>query len=147
MNPRIPHQKWCCCTPQLYQLSSEKRSIHHTLLSAMFNPLHSIPDLELFEKHLHNPCILKEMVPHVQLYQLSSESEVSVMLCCWICSTRYTAVRIENCLKSTSAIKTATMKNMVDFHYKGKPSCAITKSTLLLSAKINGAQRRTLISP
>ena len=26
-------------TPQLYQLSSEKRSIHYALLSAMFNQL------------------------------------------------------------------------------------------------------------
>ena len=58
------------------------------------------------------------------------KSEVSIMLCCQLCSTCYTAVRIENCSKSTSTIKTATRKNTDDFRHKGKPSCAIAKSTL-----------------
>jgi len=39
-----------------------------------------------------------------QLYQLSSEKK---MLHCQLCSTRYTAVRINNCLKITSAMKVA----------------------------------------
>ena len=43
-----------CRVPQLYQLSSEKCSIHYTSLSAMFNPLHSSTNQELFEKHLCN---------------------------------------------------------------------------------------------
>ena len=43
------------------------------------------------------------------------KSEVYIMLCCWLCSTRYTAVRIENCSKSTSAIKITTMKNTDGF--------------------------------
>ena len=34
------------------------------------------------------------------------------MLHCWLCSTCYTAVRIMNCLKSTSAIK-------IDFQFAG----------------------------
>ena len=63
------------------------------------------------------------------------KSEVSITLCCRLCSTRYTAVRIENCLKSTSAIKTATMKITDDFHYEGKPSRAITKSTFFAVSK------------
>ena len=58
------------------------------------------------------------------------KSEVSITLCCRLCSTGYTAVQIENCPKSTSAIKTATMKNTDDFRYEGKPSCAISKLTL-----------------
>ena len=45
---------------QLYQLSSEKWSIYYASLSAMFNPLHSISNQELFEKHLYNPCTPKE---------------------------------------------------------------------------------------
>ena len=57
------------------------------------------------------------------------------MLCCRPCSTRYTAVQIENCSKSTSAIKTATMNNTDDFCYEGKPSHAITKSTLFAVSK------------
>ena len=63
------------------------------------------------------------------------KSEVSITLCCRLCLTRYTAVRIENCSKSTSAIKTTTMKNMDDFCYKGKPSHAIVKSTLFAVSK------------
>ena len=44
------------------------------------------------------------------------KSEASIMLRCWLCSTHYTAVQIVNCSKSTSAIKTATMKNTEDFY-------------------------------
>ena len=52
------------------------------------------------------------------------------MLRCQLCSTRYIAVRIKNCLKSASAIKIATMTNTDDFRYRyeGKPSRAISKS-------------------
>ena len=46
-------------------------------------------------------------------------------------------VQIKNCLKSTSAIKIATMTNMDDFHYtEGKPSRAIAKSTLFAVSKV-----------
>ena len=51
------------------------------------------------------------------------------MLRCRLCSTRYTAVQIKNCLKSTSAIIIATMKNTDDFHFEGNPSRATAKST------------------
>ena len=57
------------------------------------------------------------------------KSEVSITLRCQLCSTRYTVLRIKNCLKNTSAIKVATMKNTNDFCYKGKPSRATAKST------------------
>ena len=40
--------------PQLYQLSSEKGSIHYLSLSAMFNPLCNSTNQELFEKHFCN---------------------------------------------------------------------------------------------
>jgi len=59
-----------------------------------------------------------------QLYQLSSEKK---MLCCQLCSTRYTAVRINSCFKITSAIKVAFMKITDNFHYKWKPSHAYHK--------------------
>ena len=52
-----------------------------------------------------------------------------------VCSTRYTEVQIKNCSKSTSAIKIATMKNMDDFRYEGKPSCATAKLTLFTVSK------------
>ena len=57
------------------------------------------------------------------------------MLRCRLCSKRYTAVQIKNCLKSTSTFKIATMKNTDDFRYEGKPSHAITKSTLFAVSK------------
>ena len=37
-----------------YQLSSEKRSIHYALLRAMFSPLYTALQIELFKKHLCN---------------------------------------------------------------------------------------------
>ena len=78
----------------------------------MFNPLRirCISNQELFEKHLCNSCISKER-------------------------NGYTAVRIKNCLKSTSAIKIATMTNTDNFHYEGKPSRTIAKSALFTVSK------------
>ena len=73
----------------------------------MFNLLHSISDQELFENPLCNPCIPKQRngAMHPSYINFHLKSEVSITLCCWLCSTCYTAVRIKNCLKSTSAIK------------------------------------------
>ena len=103
----------------------------------MFNPLHSISDQELFEKHLCNPCILKERNgatrPSYINYRLKSDA--SITLRCQLCSTHYTAVQIKNCSKSTPTIKIATMKNTDDFHYKRKPSHATAKSTLFAVSK------------
>ena len=82
----------------------------------MFNPLHSILNEEQFKKHLCNSRISKEkMSGCINDYHL--KSEISIMLRCRLCSTCYTAVRIKNCLKSTFAIKIATMTNTDDFHY------------------------------
>ena len=39
------------------------------------------------------------------------------------------------------------MKNTDDFCYKGKPSLLPPNPNLSLSAKMNGTQRRTLVSP
>ena len=80
--------------------------------------------------------------------QLSSETEVSIALLCQLCSTCYTAVRIKKCLKSTSVLKAATMKNMDDFSLR-KRSHYVQPSNqcFSLSAKMNGTQRRTLVSP
>ena len=48
-------------------------------------------------------------------------------------------------MKSTSAIKIATMKNTDNFHYEGKPSRAKAKLTLFVVNK--RTQRGTLVSP
>ena len=61
----------------------------------MFNPLRSISNQELFEKHLCNPRILKERNgaahPSYINYRLKSEG-LTITLRCRLCSTRYTAV-------------------------------------------------------
>ena len=133
MNPHIPH------------LEMEPRPPVYQLLSEKFNLLHSISDQELFEKHLCNTCTPKERngaaCPNYINYHLKSEVSIMLMLCCWLCSTHYTAVRIKNCLKSTSIIKIVTMKNTDDFCYEGKPSRAITNRHFFLSAKMPCQQR------
>jgi len=57
-----------------------------------------------------NPHIPHHKVPHTSIIILS-ESEVSITVLCLLCSPHYTAVRIENCSKSTSVTKVATMKS------------------------------------
>ena len=103
----------------------------------MFNPLYSSTNQELFEKHLCNPRIPKERVgaAHPSYINNRLKSEVSIMLLCWLCSIRYTAVRIKNYFKNTSAIEVDTMKNKDNFCCEGKPSCATTKSTLFSVSK------------
>ena len=106
-----------------YRLKSE--------VSIMLRCQLCISNQELFVKYLYNPRIPKgrnsAALPNYINYRL--KSGVSITLRCWLCSTHYTAVRIMNCLKSTSAIKTATMKNTNDFRYEWKPSRATAKST------------------
>ena len=103
----------------------------------MFNPLHSITNQQLFEKHPCNPRIPKERngTAHPSYINYHLKSEVSITLRCRLCSTCYIAVQIKNCSKSTSTIKIATMKNTDDFHYEGKPSHATTKLTLFAVSK------------
>ena len=104
----------------------------------MFNLLRSISNQELFEKHLYNPCILKErngaMRPSYISYHL--RSEVSIMLHCWLCSTCYTAVQIKNCSKSTSVCYQNSHRDKYgQFRYERKSSRAIAKSTLFAISK------------
>ena len=75
------------------------------------------------------------MVPCPNFINYRLKSEISITLRCRLCSTRYTAIRIKNCLKSISAIKIATMKNMDNFRFEVKPLCARAKSTPFLISK------------
>ena len=86
---------------------------------------------------LQSMHILKERngAAHPSYINYRLKSEVSITLRCLLCLTRYTAVRIKNCSKSTSAIKIATTKNTDNFCYEGKPSRATTKSTLFAVSK------------
>ena len=129
-------------------LSCEKWSMYYTLLSAMFNPLHSILNQELFEKHLCNSRIPKKRngAVHPSYINYCLKSEVSIMLCCRLCSTHYTTVRIKNCLKSTSAIKIATIKIQTFSVTKGSHHVLLPNQHFS-STKMNGTQRRALVSP
>ena len=132
------------------QLSSEERSIHYTSLSPMFNPLHSIFESRTVRKvPLHTETHSERNGATCPSYiNCHLKSEVSIMLCCWLCSTHYTTVRTRNCLTSTSAIKIATMKITDDFCYaKGSHHVLSPNRHFSLSAKMNGTQRRTLVSP
>ena len=132
MNPCIPHLKWCR-VPQLSSESEISITFRFQLCSTRYaafrikNCSKSTSAIHAYRK--------KEMVPHAPYINYRLKSEVSIMLCCQLCSTRYTAVRIKNCLKSTSAITIATMTNTDDFHYRGKPSHAIAKSILFAVSK------------
>jgi len=70
-------------------------------------------------------------LPYYINYHL--KSEVPITLHFQLCSTYYTAVWIDNSLKSTSAIKVATMNTKDTFCYERKLSCATTKSTFTVS--------------
>jgi len=49
-------------------------------------------------------------IPHHKVVVRASIISVSITVLCLLCSPHYTAVRIENCSKSTSVITAATMK-------------------------------------
>ena len=85
-----------------------------------------------------DPCIphqKTEMALCSSAINYHLKSEVSIMLRCQLCSTHYTAVRINYCAKSTFAVKVATMKNTDDFQYERKPSRVTTKWILFVVSK------------
>ena len=90
---------------------------------------------------MHTASKERNSVPAID-YHL--KSEISITLRCQLCSTRYTALQIKNCSKSTFKIKIATMKNTNYFCYEGKPSRATANS--MPFTVMNGTQRRTLVS-
>ena len=92
----------------------------------MFNSLHSKINQELHKKQLCNQnshyekqkwCAPPPPVKGSASINYRLKREVSIMLRCQLCSTRYTAVQIRNYSKSTSVIKIATMENTDDFRY------------------------------
>ena len=80
-------------------------------------------------------AIAPQKVFYKHLFFNSVKSEVSITLCCQLCSTHYTAVWIKNCLTSTSAIKVVTINNTDNFCYEGKRSRATAKLTLFAVSK------------
>ena len=74
-------------------------------------------------------------------------SKISIALCCQQCSTHCTAVWITYCLKSTSVIKVATVKNIWTISVSKKSHLVLQSSpTLLAVCKDEWTQRRTLVS-
>ena len=99
----------------------------------MFNPLHN---MHFGSRTVQKAC-LQSM--HTERNSATShsyinyrlKSEVSIMLCCRLCSTLYTVVQFEKHLCNQNS----HYKNTDDFCYEGKPSCAIAKSTLFAVSK------------
>ena len=59
-------------------------------------------------------CLMNPHIPHRHMVPRTSlicESEVSIKALCLLCSSRYTAVQIKNCLKVHLVINVASMKN------------------------------------
>ena len=138
MNPRIPHLKWSRA-PQLYQLTCEIEvsiTLRCLLCSTRYTAFRTRTVRKAPLQCTHIP---KERngAARPRYINCRLKSKVSITLRCLLCSSHY----------STSAIKIATTKNTDDFRYKGKPSRATTNRHFSLSAKMNGAQRRLLVSP
>ena len=108
-------------------------SIHYGSFSAMFTPLHSSMNQELFEKHICNQS------SHYENYDDAAHPSYHLKLkylalLCQLLLTGYTAVQIKNYLKSTSVIK-ALWKIWMISATQWKPSNATTKSMLFTVSK------------
>ena len=126
-----------------------KWTIYYASLSPIFITQQSKMNQKLYEKHLCNQSThynsINVAVKGVAPINYRLKSEVSITLLCQLFSTHYTAIWIKTQLKSTSVIKVAI--GGFPLRTQKKPSRTTTKLTLLLSAKMNGTQRRTLLSP
>jgi len=139
MNPRIPHHKIPCALI----ISESKVSI--TVLCLLCSPCYTAVRTKNCLKRM---SVIKVATIKNTMVTCTSETEVSIALLCQLCSTRYTAVQIKNCMESTSVIKVATMKSTDDLSLcKGSLHVQPPNLCLSLSAKMNGTQRRTLVSP
>ena len=69
----------------------------------------------------------------------------------YVCSARYTALQMKNSVRIVSAINSVTTENTDDSHLQMYCREAMHHATmnrhLWLSAKMNGTQRRTKVSP
>jgi len=80
--------------------------------------------LLLVNPHIYRIKIMAPLIPIISIMMMLPH--------CQLCSTHNTAVRINNCLKRTSAIKVANIKITNNFCYEWKPT---TKSTLFTVGK------------
>jgi len=118
----------------------------YTSLSAMFNPLYSKTNQELYKSTSVNKYSHYEKCEWCVPINYHLKSEVSIKLHGKL-PLHSSTIRCYS--KSTSVIKLATMKNTDDFHYAKEAIMwpVPPNRHLLLSAKMNGTQRRTLVSP
>ena len=88
---------------------------------------------------------------HAPTINYHLESAVAITLCFQLCSTCYTALQTKNSVRIVSAISPVTMENTDDPHLQTYCREAMHRATanrrLGLSAKRNGTQRRTKVSP
>jgi len=84
--------------------------------------------------------LLQNGTTHLSYINYHVKGEIPIVLHFQLYSTCYTALWINNCLKRMSVIKLATMTISIAI------KCHHEINTLL-SVKMNGTQRRTLVSP
>ena len=118
----------------------------------MFNPLRSIFESRTVRKApLHTETHSERngvTRPSYIIYRL--KSEVSITLRCRLCSTHYHNSMDQELFDKHLCYQNSHYEKYGQFPLrKGKPSHAIAKSTLFAvsTAKMNGTQRRTLVSP
>ena len=94
-----------------------------------------ISNQELFEKHLCNPHILKEMVPRPSYINYHLKIEVSITFCCWLCSTPLHSSTNQELFEKHLCNQSINSIFYGQFPLQGKPSHAITKLTLFAVSK------------
>jgi len=118
------------------------------VLCLLFSPYYTAVRIKNCSKSMSVIKVTTMKIRWCCMPQLLSGTEVSITLFYQLCLTCYIAVRIKNCLKSTSVIKVSIMKSMNDFSLrKGSHYMQPLNQCFSLSAKMNGTQRRTLVSP
>jgi len=137
MNPRILHHAFCsndfACLNYIWEWS-----IHYGSLCAMFTLLHSSMNQELFKKYISNHFYPLWKTWWCRMPQVSSETEVSIAFLCQLLHSSMNQELFEKHLCNQGS------------HYEHYPKEAINcnhQINFSLSAKMNGTQRRTLVSP
>ena len=130
------HYEKVPCTPCCaHQLSSEKWGIHYTSLSTMFNLLHGNMNQELPKNHL---CKYYAKYRRCHVPHYCTEGKASIVNYC------YSAILVKKhlCNQGSHNEKYGQFLFCKGSHHIQPPN-----RHLLLSAKMNGTQRRTMVSP
>jgi len=148
MNPCILHHKVVMVLHA--SIISESEVSITVLVSAMFTLLHSNTNQKLFKKYLCNQSSHYENIDSVvhpsYRPKLKYPFPYSVS---YVQLVHYTAVWIKNCLKSTSICNRGSHYEKYGWFLLCKESHHVQppNQCFSLSTKLNGTQKRTLVSP